>query len=76
MTGRPNADDWRRARVVADKLLSSNSPNDHWEEVDALSRNECLALDAIAFECQTCNLWFSVQARSERDGQFYCADCI
>lgn len=63
---------FKKARALADKLMATSAPNEHWEEVDALTRSECLVLDSIAFECQICNHWFSVAERREVGGCWYC----
>ena len=64
-----------KARKLADKLISTCQPNEFWDDVNELSKDECLALDSIAFECQVCNHWFSVLERQEVGGQWVCSEC-
>jgi hypothetical protein len=66
-----------KIRTLADKLMATCQPNEYWEEVDELSKDECVTLDAIVFECQGCNHWFSASERHEgSNAQWYCKDCL
>jgi len=67
--------DFSIARKLADKLMATCQPSECWDELDDLSRDQCEALDAIAFECQCCNHWFPTAEQHERDGVWYCKDC-
>jgi len=64
------------ARALANKLMATCQPSEYWDDLEDLSRDQCEALDTIAFECQGCNHWFSVVERHERSGQWYCVDCL
>jgi len=67
---------FRKVRPLADALMASCSPNEHWEELEALTQEECRALDTIAFECAVCNHWFPVvQMHDPSAAQFTCKEC-
>ena len=67
---------FKKARALADKLTSSCAPNEHWEELEELTREECRALDTIAFECHVCGHWFPNSEKFDEDAaQWTCVDC-
>jgi hypothetical protein len=68
--------DLQVARALADKLMTTCEPNRFWDELDALTRDQYAVLDTIAFECSTCNHWFSIADQHERHSRFYCKDCL
>ncbi|WP_315740168.1 hypothetical protein [Bradyrhizobium sp. SZCCHNR1093] len=70
-----SVEDFRVARSLADKLLATCQPAELWDNLDALSREQCHALDTIAFECATCNHWFAVIERREVEGRWECREC-
>lgn len=65
--------DTAKIRKLADGLIACN-PSEFWDELNALSKDECAYLDSIAFECTICNQWF---ATAERRGEheWVCKDC-
>ena len=66
-----------KARALADKLMATCHPPEYWDDIEALSPLEQLALDGIAFECQICNHWFPVAAKkAEFGGGWLCVDCV
>jgi len=75
-TGHITPSDFTVARVLADRLMASCEPNQHWDELDELTPAQCVALDSIAFECQTCNHWFPAAAKGrEERGGWLCREC-
>jgi hypothetical protein len=70
-------EDFRVARSLADRLMASGEPSTLWDELADLSREQCTALDSIAFECATCNLWFPAAQNATPEGaQWYCKECV
>lgn len=64
-----------KARDIADRLMTTCAPQELWEELDALSKDEFSALDTIAFECACCNHWFPVAKRHDDGNRYLCDDC-
>ena len=67
---------WAEIRKLADDLIASCSGGaEEADEVDALDVTECRALDTMAFLCNGCDQWYSINERIEDGAKFYCHGC-
>lgn len=67
---------YAKIRVLADSLIAScDGGVDQADQVEALTLEECRALDSMALECQVCNQWFAANEMRDDGGEYVCIDC-
>ena len=61
--------------MAFDLVASCAGGRDHWEEIEALTRDEAEYLDTLALECVTCNQWYEASSMHDGDSGYVCEDC-
>jgi hypothetical protein len=60
---------------LAHKLIGVTFDTELNDELAALTIEEGRALDAMAFECVGCEMWFAAHERKTVKDKWYCGDC-
>lgn len=73
----PKKIDLSKVRDLGHKLIGLTVVDaDTGDELAALTIEEGKALDAIAFECVGCELWFAAHERNVVNEKWVCRDCV
>lgn len=68
---------FKKCRILADKLIAScDGGRDEQEEINGLSKEECLVLDSMILQCHVCQHWFNAKEMKDDGSQYACADCL